>query len=305
MPGLSVLIPVYNCDVRALVQALVSQAAAWPGPVELLCFDDASEEPFRKLNREVAALPRVRYHELPHNLGRSAIRNRLAAEAVHPWLLLLDNNVRITSPEFLARYAAALLQVPVIVGGSVYSETPPADVRQHLRWHYGRTREARPATERQQAPYAQFNLKNVLISAAVFRQFPLDETLTQYGHEDTKLGWELHQHAVPVYHMNNPVEHAALEPAEVFLQKSQAAVYNLLQLYQAHGLGAETKLLATGLRLRRLGLAGVALRALRQAEPWLTRKAQQANPSLRSFDLLKLLWLLQAWEPNSENKKPA
>ncbi|UYZ60598.1 glycosyltransferase family 2 protein [Hymenobacter latericus] len=304
MPGLSVLIPVYNCDVRALVQALVNQAATWPGPLELLCFDDASAEAFRKLNREIADWPGVRYHELPRNLGRAAIRNRLAAAASHPWLLLLDNNTRITSPDFLARYAAAQHTAPVIVGGSVYSETPPANMRQHLRWHYGRTREARPAAERQQAPYAQFNLKNVLISAAVFRQFPLDETLTQYGHEDTKLGWQLRQQGVPVHHLPNPVEHAVLEPAEEFLAKSQAAVRNLLQLYRASGLGADTRLLSTALRLRHLGLAGVAARALAVAQPWLRHRVLGPRPDLRSLDLLKLLWLLQAWQRPPENKKP-
>ncbi|AYA36696.1 glycosyltransferase family 2 protein [Hymenobacter oligotrophus] len=299
MPGLSVLIPVYNCDVRALAQALVSQAALWPGPVEVLCFDDGSDEAVKQRNREIAGLPGVRYHELPHNLGRAAIRNRLAAAALYPWLLLLDNNVRVAAPDFLARYADALGRAPVLVGGTAYSPNPPSDARHCLRWHYGRAREARSAAVRQQAPHAQLSLKNVLISAAVFRQFPLDERLQQYGHEDTLLGWQLGQQGVPVYHLHNPVEHAVLEPAEVFLQKSQAAAHNLLQLHRAYGLGARTRLLAAGQRLRHLGLAGPALAALALAEPWLRRQVLQPKPSLRSLDLLKLLWLLRAWRRGS------
>ena len=73
--GLSVLIPVYQRAVGELVRALRAQASRWPGPVEILLLDDCSSEEFRQLNQPLAALPGVRYRELPQNTGRAAIRH--------------------------------------------------------------------------------------------------------------------------------------------------------------------------------------------------------------------------------------
>ena len=81
MPGLSVLIPVFNRDVTGLVHDLLAQVPDWAGPVEVLLLDDASADEFRQLNRPLAKLPGVQYQELPRNVGRAAIRNQLAAAA--------------------------------------------------------------------------------------------------------------------------------------------------------------------------------------------------------------------------------
>ena len=50
MPGLSVLIPVYNRPVMELTNALLAQVLQWPGPVEIYLLDDSSEETCRRLN---------------------------------------------------------------------------------------------------------------------------------------------------------------------------------------------------------------------------------------------------------------
>ena len=78
---LSILIPVYNFDVRVLVEELHRQALGLSLPAEILCFDDGSAEQWKTLNREVALLSSVRYKEWPENLGRSRIRNALADAA--------------------------------------------------------------------------------------------------------------------------------------------------------------------------------------------------------------------------------
>lgn len=296
MLGLSVLLPIYNRDVRGLVRALVAQAADWGGPIEVICLDDGSFESYRLLNSAVAELPGVRYAELTHNVGRAAVRNRLAAAAGQPWLLLLDNNVSLPDAHFLARYAAATAQTtaPVLVGGTIYSPTPPADTAMHLRWHYGRSREAWPARLRQQTPHAQFKLKNVLLRADVFRQVKLDETLRHYGHEDTRFGWQLSAAGIPVFHFDNPVLHDGLELAETFLLNSQQAVQNLVYLYHTEDLGADTKLLQVALRLHHYGLASTVNAVLRRFEPSLRRYLSTSPPRLRALDMLKLLWALQA-----------
>ncbi|OON70334.1 glycosyltransferase family 2 protein [Hymenobacter sp. CRA2] len=290
--GLSVLIPVYNWPVETLVQALRAQLANWPGPAEILLLDDGSAPPVRAQHRPLAALPGVHYRELPHNVGRAAIRNQLVAWARHPWLLLLDNDSSLPDAGFIARYAAVASQAPVLVGGTCYADAPPADPVLHLRWYYGWQREARPAAARQRDPYAQLTINNLLIRAELFRGFSLDESLTRYGHEDTKFGWRLREAQVPVLHLDNPVRHDGLEPAPVFLQKSHDAVLNLAALYRSEGLGTDTRLLGTALRLRRLGLSRLALAGLRAAE-WRLRRRVLEQSDLRALDLLKLSWLLE------------
>lgn len=294
MSGLSVLIPVYNRPVAELINALITQAPQWPGPVEICLLDDGSEEKYRILNRALAARPGVRYQELPGNVGRAAVRNRLAAGAQHEWLLLLDNTGQLPDGQFLARYAAALGQAPVLAGGVGYAPLPPTETALRLRWLYGQRREARPLAQRQAAPYDQLLVNNLLISKELLRRFPLDEGLRGYGHEDTKLGWQLAAAGVPVLHLENPVRHAGLETAAAFLEKSEQAVRNLARLLRENNLGAATRLVRAAQRLRRAGLAPAAQTALGAAAPALRRHLLGPRPALAALDALKLLWLLRA-----------
>ncbi|SFP75938.1 glycosyltransferase family 2 protein [Hymenobacter arizonensis] len=292
-PGLSVLIPVFNWDVNELVDALLAQRADWPGPIEIILFDDGSREETRAANRPLACRPGVRYHELPHNVGRAAIRNQLvAASERQEWLLLLDNDSLLPDAHFLARYAAARHLAPLLIGGTCYTQAPPAHPASYFRWYYGRNREARPATVRQQAPHAQLAINNALMHAAILTQFPFDEELKGYGHEDTKLGLELARAQVPIVHLDNPVLHMGLEPADIFLDKSRQAVRNLAYLYRTTGLGTDTQLLQTALRLQRFGLAPATRSTLRVLSPSLRSSLLSDRPSLRKFDLLKLYWIL-------------
>lgn len=75
---LSILIPIYQFDVRPLIIDLLLQAGELDIPYELLCFDDGSSEDIRALNRELVALPGVIYREMPQNMGRSRIRTNWA-----------------------------------------------------------------------------------------------------------------------------------------------------------------------------------------------------------------------------------
>ncbi|WP_223650173.1 glycosyltransferase [Hymenobacter psoromatis] len=293
--GLSILIPVFNRNVAALVGSLRAQASDWPGEVEIILLDDKSAENYQRLNRPLAALPGVRYEELPANVGRAAIRNQLAAKAKHSWLLLLDNDSLLPDEQFLARYAQATTVKPVamlFVGGTTYLPTPPADPGLHLRWLYGRAREMRPAAARQREPGGQLSINNALVKKELVLKFPLDERLSGYGHEDTRFGLELARAGVVVRHLDNSVLHDGLEPAPIFLEKSHQAVRNLAQVLRTDGLGADTRLVRTAARLRRVGLAGVAGAALAALEPALRRNLLSARPSLRALDALKLRWLL-------------
>lgn len=293
MPGLSILIPIFNYDATALVAELRQQVPAWPGPVEIWLLDDGSKPEVRARHRPLGALPGVQYEELPANVGRAAIRNALAARAAHGWLLLLDNDSRLPDAQFLARYAAALDPAcPVLIGGTTYHDAPPADPALRLRWLYGRAREQRPAAVRQLDPGGQLAINNALLSKAVLQRFPLDERLSGYGHEDTSLGLELTRAGLAVRHLDNPVLHEGLEPAAVFLEKSRQAVRNLAQVLRTDNLGANTRLAQAAARLRQLGLAAPARAALAALAPVLRRNLLSTRPDLRALDALKLGWLL-------------
>lgn len=291
--GLSILIPVYNRAVAPLVQQLRAQLPDWDGPVEICLLDDASQAEFQIENRPLALLPGVRYAELLRNVGRAAIRNQLAATARYEWLLMLDNDSLLPDAQFLTRYAAARVLAPVVVGGIAYAGGPPAEPTLRLRWHYARQREALSAARRRLLPASRLMLNNLLIRAEVFRRFGFDEALTRYGHEDSKLGWQLAKAGVPLHHLDNPVLHDGLDPAPVFLRKSRAAVRNLLLLYRKDGVGADSKLLRTALRLQQLGLHKLAICLLRRWHPHLHANLCSAMPRLVYFDLLKVYWLLR------------
>ncbi len=292
--GLSILIPVYQREVGALVHALLAQASDWPGPVEILLFDDGSAEELCRLNRPLSALAGVGYRELPANVGRAAIRNQLAISARYEWLLLLDNDSLLPDARFLARYAAARSRAAVLIGGTSYEAAPPAEPALRLRWHYGRAREMRPAAARQRNPGEQLAINNALVKKQLLLRYPLDERLSGYGHEDTRLGLQLAQAGCEVVHLDNPVLHNGLEPGSIFLEKSRRAVHNLAQVLRTDGLGADTKLVRTATRLRQAGLAGASRAGLAALEPALRRYLLSSRePSLRALDALKLLWLLQ------------
>jgi glycosyltransferase involved in cell wall biosynthesis len=294
--GLSILIPVFNRAVAPLVAGLLAQAADWPGPLEIILLDDKSGADCQLKNRPLASAPGVRYEELPANVGRAAIRNQLAARARHEWLLLLDNDSLLPDGQFLARYAQAVRERSVaslFVGGTAYAAAPPTDPALYLRWHYGRTREMRPAAVRQRSPTSQLTINNALLKRELVQKFPFDERLSGYGHEDTRLGLELARAGVAVQHLDNPVLHDGLEPAALFLEKSRQAVGNLTQVLRTEGLGTDTRLAQVAQRLRRAGLAGAARVALAAVAPALRGHLLGARPSLRALDALKLLWLLQ------------
>jgi glycosyltransferase involved in cell wall biosynthesis len=295
--GLSILIPIFNREVAVLVNSLRAQATGWPAPVEIVLLDDESAVVYQLKNRALASQPGVRYAELRANVGRAAIRNQLAARASHEWLLLLDNDSLLPDSQFLARYVQAVAAQPTVslfIGGTTYENTLPTDPALHLRWHYGRAREMRPASVRQRDPWGQLTVNNALLTSSLLRRYPFDERLGGYGHEDTRFGLELARAGVEVRHIDNPVLHDGLEPASVFLAKSQQAVHNLAQILRADELGGDTRLAHVARRLRRLGLASPARVALAALAPALRHNLLSTRPSLRALDALKLLWLLQA-----------
>ncbi|MCB9284474.1 MAG: glycosyltransferase family 2 protein [Lewinellaceae bacterium] len=285
---LSILIPVYQFDVRSLVRALLEQASHLPEAWEIVCFDDGSTEDFREMNREMEKWPGVRYEELPENLGRSRIRNKLAQAANYPYLLFMDCDGMPQDQGFLATYLAACRPGQVVVGTRAYPDAPPQDTDRYFHWFYGREREQRPAAERNRQPYDAFCTFHFLCPRDIFLRILLDESLRQYGHEDTQFGYELRKRNIPLIHIDTALLHLDIEPTDVFLRKTRQGIENLVYLSRKNP-EIGSRLLQAFWRLRPLSpLLGLIYRLGRKA---MERQFHSRRPSLRLFDLYKLGYL--------------
>lgn len=288
---LSILIPVYNFDIRQLVYDLRKQSELAGVAYEIICLDDGSTDHFKVIHQELKVLSNVQYEELPQNLGRSRIRNRLATMAQYEYLLFMDNDSGVTHPNYIQIYLDHLHPKQLLYGGRVYKDKMPKEKELQFHWYYGRQREQTNANQRKTRPYHSFMTNNFLIPKSIFEQIKFDEQLTQYGHEDTLFGMELRKRQIPIIHLDNPLEHLGLEPREIFLKKTKNGIQNLYSLYQ-RGLPIETKLLNTFQSIKKWNLTFPARLLLHQMHPFIMQQIEQRPYEMRWFDLLKLSYLL-------------
>lgn len=288
---LSILIPIFNFDVRPLVNDLHGQCEEAGIAYEIICFDDGSTPDFRQKNKEIWKRPNIIYRELPQNLGRSAIRNALGKAARFDYLLFMDCDSRVVSPNFIQNYLQQAAPDHLVYGGRCYSETPPADPRLRFHWCYGKEREQSTANARSHSPYHSFMTNNFLIPKHLFLNILFDETLIQYGHEDTLFGMELERRQVQILHIDNPLEHIGLEPVEVFLKKTEQGIENLVRLTSA-GKRIETKLLKTQDTVGKWGFSMPIKWAFSIFKTLIVSQLNSEKPSLWLFDFYKLGMIL-------------
>jgi hypothetical protein len=137
-------------------------------------------------------------------------------------------------------------------------------------------------------------VNNALVPQETFRQFTFDETLIDYGHEDTEWGKRLEKARIVVQHLENPVNHRGLETAEVYLRKTEQAVRNLQYLYFTQQVGASTPLIRWYLRLSKFRLLPFFYALYRLIKPLLWYNLRSTQPHLTCFDVYKLGIFIQA-----------
>ena len=283
---LSILIPTYNFDVRPLVEGLSQQLESFEIEGEILVVDDCSKDKWKDINQGVKNSTFVNYEKLKNNLGRSQIRNYLAHKAKFDYLLFLDCDMKIVEPNFLKNYYQNLSTENVLIGGISYQKDKPKE-EFILHWKVGKEREVKTSEVRQNAPYQSFLSSNFLIPKSIFDKIKFDESITQYGHEDTLFGLELKEFNIPIKHIDNPIEHAGLEPNSVFISKTEKAIENLASLFKEEKI-EPTKLIATYLKINKLGMSGIVFYFLKSFNEVLIKNLKSPNPSLLYFDFYKL-----------------
>jgi glycosyltransferase involved in cell wall biosynthesis len=293
LKGLSILIPIYNYDARRLVLELLEQASELNLPFEIRCYDDGSSADIKKINKELSSRNKIVYIELSENIGRSAIRNKLASDTLYSDLLFLDCDSGIIRKDFLKKYIGFSQKERIIVGGTVYQQEQ--DKTHSLRWKYGKAREERSAAKRSLQPFDSITMNNMLISKDIYLANKLDESIRTYGHEDTKFGNILKQKNIRVLHIDNPVQHYGLEENQVFIDKTLDGIKNYYRLIK-EGYAGNSRLhnvynLVQNLLLRKIFNAFYKIIGSTVYANLLSE-----NPSLLYFDLFRLKALIEEKE---------
>ncbi len=229
---ISILIPVNDYDIVALVHNMRSALDKVPEYCEIIIGDDGSSVEYREKYKQLEG-ENVRLIVSEKNIGRAAIRNRLALEAKGDYILFIDADTMLpgTAEAYMLKWLPAASISKVICGGTLYHDSPPGDPDKLLRWKYGREREQKKAVERNKHPHASFSTFNVLIDKSVFSRIRFNEELKQYGHEDTLLGYQLKKAGIDILHIDNGLVHEGLESNKDFLTKTKLGIENLSMLY--------------------------------------------------------------------------
>ena len=284
----SILIPIYNFKVVDVVLELKAQAEKLDVPFEILCFDDASSN-YKDTNSTLQAEASIQYREFNRNIGRTKIRNLLVKKAKYSNLLFLDCDITINKPDFLASYVPYFNSGHVVCGGVAYQNEKP-EKGHELRWKYGRNREEKNASLRNQSPYQSFTAFNLLAPKDIFQKIAFNEKINGYGHEDTLFGIELKKEGITVAHIDNPIIHLGLDEHQVFIEKTEVGLQNLAILINEKKINKEVKLYRYYLICKpTLFLTGFIFEKLKICSK---KKLMKGSNSLLIFDLFKLSYLL-------------
>jgi len=290
---ISLLIPVCDYDIVALVHSMKSCIGKIPEFLEILIGDDGSSPDYRNKYKSLEE-PGVRLIVSEKNIGRAAIRNKLALEAKGDYLIFIDADAMIpgTSEAYISNWLPYISKARVICGGILYHKSPPGDPDKILRWKIGWKREKRKASEREKHPYTLFSTFNVMFDRTVFSKLRFNEELKQYGFEDRLLSYQLKKAGIKILHIDNGLFHEGLESNKEFLNKTKLGLENLSHLYDSV---TDKRTFASTVRILRLYnrlallrltllLAGFYIRYKDKMEI----RLDSPNPSLILFSLYKV-----------------
>ena len=289
---LSVLIPTYNYNVVPLVKALYVQLEKQNILFEIIIFDNASNSILNIENQKINKIKFCYFISLDQDVGRSKIRNLLAQKSKYNWLLFLDADVLPVKENFIKNYLTSIYNdEKVVYGGLKYKDEKPSN-NKLLRWVYGKSREEIPVKKRNLHPNNHFSSANFLIYKNIFNIYKFDESLTKYGHEDTLLGLELVRNNITIAQIENPVYHLGLDESTLFLNKTRAAVENLLKLQKQGKITKEdSKLLKQYFSIKKFKTVKLLALLFNKSKKNMEKNLISNKPSLLVFDLYKLGYL--------------
>ena len=289
---ISICIPIYNFNVVDLIVTIINQGEESKKPYEVICIDDGSNKETLKLNAEINSHKTVNYLILKRNIGRSKIRNLFLENASYENLLFIDCDCSIQSENFLDKYFAQLNNL-VVYGGRRHHDNPPKNKNKKLRWLYGIKKEDQNFNYRVKNPYHCFRSNNFLIKKTILSKIRFNENIKNYGHEDTFLSIELKKNKIAIFQINNPVFHEGIEDSNIFLEKTKSAIKNLVLLEKSGLDTSSIKLIKSYNLINKLKLTRLISPLSKTISKILERQLLSSRPSLRIFDLYKLIYFLR------------
>ena len=161
-----------------------------------------------------------------------------------------------------------------------------------LRWVYGKSREEIPLHIREKNPQEYFTSANFLIKKDVFEQFKFDESLVEYGYEDTLLALDLKKNNILITQIDNPVYHLGIDKSEIFLSKTRDSVQNLRNLYLQNKVGSQDfKILKIFEKIKKYKMQRILKHGFQQFSKIMEKNLLSEKPSLMIYDLYKLGYL--------------
>ncbi|MCD8318239.1 MAG: glycosyltransferase [Paraprevotella sp.] len=282
---LSILIPTYNQVCVRLVTDLQRQAERLECPYEIWVADDASDEVCKRENRKINQIPHCKYIELKQNLGRARIRNFLGRQAQYEYLLFMDSDAAVVNGHYLLHYMEVRRMAPVVYGGLVHPDRLPSP-EVSLAYRYEKHAEPRFTMEkRNRHPYKVFRTFNFMIRREVFLQYPFDETITRYGHEDTLFGKALKDAGIKILHIDNPLMNCGLDTNCEMLRKTEESLQTLY--LHRKKLEGSSGLLSLFALLQRLKLVGIVRYLFGLTRSQIRRHLLSPHPNLYLFAFYK------------------
>lgn len=273
---LSILIPAYNYNVVPLIKALHQQCSHCNINFEICVYDDGSKSEYNNNNTTINNLEHCLFIELPYNIGRSQIRNKLAEDAKFEHLLFLDCDTLPKNEHFIANYIQHLAK-DVIYGGITHDPNPPKKPYK-LRWLFTKKREQKAMCS------SNFFIKKKIMTANLF-----DASIEKYGYEDVIFFKNLEQKAIRITPIKNPVIHLGNETSKVYINKIETSLWTLNTLIQNEKITAkDSKIYAYYKLLSKLHLIGTARFCFKATKNLILKNFDSAHPSLFLFDMYRL-----------------
>lgn len=286
---LSILIPTYNEDITDLVDKLHRQLLDQMVDFEIIVMEDGSNQ-YVESNKSIGNLKNCRQIILTENIGRSAIRNKLADISLYEHLLFIDCDAKVCTEHYIEKYLSFCKEDGIVIGGTAYDPNEKK-TEYSLRLTYGRKREARHANERNKNNFSTFNF---LISKNIFQQVRFDESIRGYGHEDMLFGHLLHELGYEFIQIENPLIHSGLDDNTTFIQKTEEATKNLYLLYRTGKypyLSKESTLIKSYLTIEKNHLKKAVALLFSLTSPLMRKQLCSSSPSLLLYDFYKLAFM--------------
>lgn len=229
---ISILIPTFNYNVFPLASAIEKLLLEAKVDFEIICFDDGSKSTLKNVkNEKINTLSNSKFKSLEKNIGLSNNRNALASESIYEYLLFIDGDSLLLDKYFIKRYIENINDTTeIIYGGRVHPET--VEAQRKLRWKYGIVHEDLKAIQRNKNKYKSVLFNNTLIKKKCFEKIGFEQTITQYGHEDTVFSYHLKKLNTYIQHIDNPVLHGDVDLNDVFFNKMHKSIENLNSIYK-------------------------------------------------------------------------